>query len=84
MKGTLTFSAHTFRPSEKVRNDYEGCEVEEVEPQTFHITVPLEVDPENPYKAMEDYQAETGEDCWEVFTIKLEDGSEFTEEDYEG
>jgi len=83
MKGTLTYMIHTFRPSEEIRKTFKDCVVQEIEPQTFQITASVDVDPENPYKAMEEYQAETGEDCFEVFTIRTEDGKEYTEEEYE-
>jgi len=84
MKGTLTFMINSYaRTLEEIREHFEGCEVKEHETHSFCIEVPLEIDPDNPYKAMEEYQSETGEDCFEVFTIKLEDGQTFTEEEYE-
>jgi hypothetical protein len=84
-KGTLTWSRSTSATIEEVKRDYPDAEVEEIEFEYFHITVPLEnIDPVNPYLAMEQYQTETGEDCWEVFTIRLENGLTFTEEKYEG
>jgi hypothetical protein len=84
MKGTLTFSVGTSRNREELQQQHPNAEISVVDEELFHITVPLEdIDPENPYAARERFEAETGEDCWEVFTIRLENGQEFTEETQE-
>jgi len=82
MKGTLTYSVGSDRGLEEIKENYKGCKVEELEPNNYHIIVDLEFDPKRPFKAMENFQEESGEDCSEIFSIELENGISFTEEDY--
>ncbi len=82
MKGTLTFSVQTSRTLEELKEQYPEATINSQEEGSFEIVEPLEnIDPNSPLQAYEAYLEETGEDCFDVFTMRLENGKTFTEED---
>lgn len=82
MKGTLIFSVQTSRTLEELQEQYPQATINLLEEGSYEIIEPMDnIDPQNPLQAYEAYLEETGEDCFEVFTITLENGKTFTEED---
>jgi hypothetical protein len=83
MKGRILFSIGTSRGYYKLQTDFPTADIEKIESGVYHLTVPIEnIDPENPALAVQTFREESGQDL-EVFTLTLENGQVFTEENEE-